>query len=336
MPFIEQLVKNRSVSIVGMSKNAGKTECLNYVLKRLDRDYKHLKVCLTSIGIDGEKRDQVTETDKPEINLTEGKYFVTSEKHFLEKRLTAEIIDVDNQWTALGRLITAKVVEEGKLLISGPSSTDGLRRLIERTAQTGIDLTIVDGALSRLSLASPTVSESMILATGAAVSANIPDLVRQTKALYRLICLPAIENKDLVERLLPIEQGIWGIDKEGFVHDLDIKTALMIPKSKLALLKQYDTIYVSGAVNDKLLEQLRVEGLGAKLIVRDFTRIFASPKAVDLYLHSGAAMEVLFATKLIALTINPQSPDGYLLNSNELKEELQKALGIPVYDVRQI
>ncbi|MDY6122786.1 MAG: hypothetical protein SPI72_06955 [Porphyromonas sp.] len=335
MPFVSELVKYRSVSIVGMSKNAGKTECLNYVLGRLDRDYD-LTICLSSIGIDGEKRDQVTETDKPEISLPKGMLFVTSEKHYLERRLGAEILDVGPQRTALGRLVTAKVIDRGKILISGPSSTGGLRRLINHTARLGVDLTIIDGALSRLSLASPTVSEAMILATGAAVSKNVGELVRQTEALYRLIRLPAIAERDLAERLLPIEQGIHGIDDEGYVHDLDIRTALKIPREKLLQLQNYRTVYVGGAINDKLLEQLRVEAKGCRLIVRDFTRIFASRMAVDLFLRSGAQMQVLYATKLIALTVNPQSPDGYVLDSSLLIEAMEAALGIPVYDVKQI
>lgn len=52
-----------------------------------------------------------------------------------------------------------------------------------------VDTTIVDGALSRLSLSSPAVTEAMVLATGAALSCNIPQLVRKTKYVYDLICL---------------------------------------------------------------------------------------------------------------------------------------------------
>ena len=35
MPFIEDILKHKSLSIVGLEKNTGKTECLNYVLSRL-------------------------------------------------------------------------------------------------------------------------------------------------------------------------------------------------------------------------------------------------------------------------------------------------------------
>ena len=63
MPFISGLTQLRSLSIVGMAKNTGKTECLNYVLRRLWEEYPQVSLALTSIGIDGERRDQVTQTD---------------------------------------------------------------------------------------------------------------------------------------------------------------------------------------------------------------------------------------------------------------------------------
>ena len=67
MPFINEILKYDSLSIVGLEKNVGKTECLNYILSRLPLDAKSIAV--TSIGIDGENKDQVTATKKPEIYL---------------------------------------------------------------------------------------------------------------------------------------------------------------------------------------------------------------------------------------------------------------------------
>ena len=81
MPFIEELLTYGTISIVGLEKNTGKTECLNYILKRVPFDKK---VGVSSIGIDGEYKDQVTFGSKPEIFLREGMLFTTSEKHYKE------------------------------------------------------------------------------------------------------------------------------------------------------------------------------------------------------------------------------------------------------------
>lgn len=134
-----------------------------------------------SIGIDGENRDQVCQTPKPEIIVPEGMIFVTSEKHYRERRLVAEIMEIDDHRTALGRLVIARAKTSGKVLLSGPADTAGLKSLIRHMKDFGVRTTLVDGALSRLSLASPTVTEAMVLATGAAVSGNIRELVRRTR-----------------------------------------------------------------------------------------------------------------------------------------------------------
>ena len=67
VPFIDDILRYDSLSIVGLEKNTGKTECLKYVLDRLP--LQHKRIAVTSIGIDGETVDQVTRTQKPEIVL---------------------------------------------------------------------------------------------------------------------------------------------------------------------------------------------------------------------------------------------------------------------------
>lgn len=92
--------------------------------------------------------------------------------------------------------------------------------------------------------------------------------------------------------------------------------------------------YVSGAVGDNLLEQLRLSDDKICLIIRDFTRMFALPEAVDRFLQSKHEIKSLYGGKLLAVTINPVAPSGYKLKSEVLRREMEKALGIPVYDVR--
>ena len=57
MPFIKDILQHRSLSIVGLEKNTGKTVCLNYILHRMNELGVHVGV--TSIGVDGEQVDAV-------------------------------------------------------------------------------------------------------------------------------------------------------------------------------------------------------------------------------------------------------------------------------------
>ena len=310
MGFVDDISDYRSLAIVGLEKNTGKTECLNYILRRIKDSAD--RFALTSIGIDGENRDQVCQTPKPEIIVPEGMIFVTSEKHYRERRLVAEIMEIDDHRTALGRLVIARAKTSGKVLLSGPADTAGLKSLIRHMKDFGVRTTLVDGALSRLSLASPTVTEAMVLATGAAVSGNIRELVRRTRYVCDLIDLEEVDEV-LQERLDAIQQ-----------------------KSGTDLLQYGHRIFIAGAVSDKVFQFLRVQKQTVELIVRDFTRVFAAPESFYAFLRKGGRVQVLHRSRLLAVTINPQSPGGLLLDSLRLQQALEESLQIPVYDVKKI
>ena len=309
MPFVGEILRHRSVSIVGLAKNAGKTECLNYVIRRLPSD--RLKVAVTSIGIDGENTDQVTGTAKPEITVREGMFFATSEKHFRQKHPLSELYDVSEENTALGRVVTARALKEGKVLLSGPSSAPGLKRWMNSVRGFGMDLILVDGALSRLSTASPAVSEAMILSTGAAFSANIRDLVNKTAFLVELIRLPLYEGPEPSLRLSSFsspDPSVW---------------------------KENRTVKVEGALTDRLL-RAATAGLGdgeVRLVVGDFTKIFCSQELFRAFERRGGQVFVRMKSALLAVCVNPIAPNGMVLDSDTLCRELSARIGLPVYDI---
>lgn len=313
MPFISRILQHKSLAVVGLEKNCGKTECLNYILGRIPSD--QYKVCITSIGIDGESIDQVTRTKKPEIHLKEGSYFSTSEGHYRLRNLTAEIVGISNETTALGRIISARVVSPGNVILSGPSSTSSLRRWMRETEDFGIDLTIIDGALSRMSSASPAVSSSLILATGAALSSNISTLVSKTAFTVEMIHLPMYD---------------------GSISDTD---ALAVELSSLS--GEYNIpqgcrrVYISGALTDRLLKRLLQEkSVGEfEVVVKDFTRIFITPMTYNMWVRYGGKLRVQMQSELIAVCVNPLSPSGYLLDSDTLCRELSAKIALPVYDI---
>ena len=332
MPFIEELIKYKSCSIVGLEKNTGKTECFNYVLQRLPLDKK--RIAVSSIGIDGETTDQVTKTAKPEIFLREGVYFGTSEKHYLMKRLSAELLEITNENTSLGNIIIGRALTPGKILLSGPSSTLGLRRWMDEMKKYDIDLTIIDGALSRMSLASPTVSESMILATGAAYSANINTLVQKTAFVVQMINL-YLTSEDNRETFNDIKNGVWAIDEDDVLHDLKVASSLSININTDGL-KKCKTLFVSGALTDNFINHIRQNKIfnETEILVRDFTKIFLTPMTYNSFVNAKRKITVLQKSKLIAVCVNPTSPNGIVLDSEKLCNTLSEAIKLPVYNLR--
>lgn len=340
MPFIAELIKYKSCSIVGLEKNTGKTECFNYVMQRLPLD--KIRVAVSSIGIDGETTDQVTKTAKPEIFLREGVYFGTSEKHYLTKLLTSELLEISDENTSLGNIVIGKTLTPGKILLSGPSSTNGLRRWMNEMQKYDIDLTIIDGALSRLSLASPAVSESMILATGAAYSANINTLVQKTAFVVQMINLE-LTSQENYDTFIDINNGVWAIDAD---NDFDIEKRLVDLKvaSSLSInintdgLKKCKTLYVSGALTDNFVNHIRQNKIfnETEIVVRDFTKIFLTPMTYNTFVNGKRKITVLQKSKLIAVCVNPTSPNGIVLDSEKLCKTLSEAINLPVYDLKKV
>jgi hypothetical protein len=332
MLLINQLQPYKSLSIIGMEKNTGKTTCCNYLLNQFRKENR--KIAVTSIGIDGEQIDLVTNTQKPEIEIFEGMGFVTSEYFYKQKKLTAEILEVSQRSTSHGRLVIAKAVTSGKVILSGPNTTLWLKQVMEQLYSFGFDFVITDGALSRKSLASPTLSESLILTTGAALTPILPELVRKTKFVYQLTQIEEFKT-NIKTTLENVETGIYALKEHEFI-DIQIPSSLLLENYKNELLSQGNTLYIAGIITNSLLNILRIHKNIADitLVVKDFTKIFVDKDVLNHYYRAGGKLKVLNKNKLIAICVNPFSPQGYNMDAKKLIEVMQKEVEIPVYDFR--
>ncbi|KAF2955478.1 hypothetical protein AS160_10040 [Marinitoga sp. 38H-ov] len=326
------LLKNnsqvKSISIVGLEKNTGKTETLNYVIKKINKT-----IGITSIGIDGESVDQVTTTPKPEIEIKEGTIFATAERFYKQKRFTSEILSIeDDLRTSIGRIVIAKALERGKIILAGPQSSKKIKILIERLTKLGSEIVLIDGALSRLSPASPVITDAMILATGAALTLNINELVKKTKHIVNLIQL---DESEISSELNDLEDGIYAINDK--IEKLPINSLLSFDKLDKHILDYGNKIFLTGALTDRFLKHLSKQKnlSNVELIVKDFTKIFLTPETYNIYTKKGGKIKVLKKTNLIAITINPYSPKGYMLNSQEIKNRLKEVIDLPIINVRE-
>lgn len=336
MPFIDKIIGVKSLSIVGTAKNTGKTETLNFILRSLTREYPQTIVGITSIGLEGEKRDQVTQTEKPEIVLSPNTIFVTAESFYHKKEISAEVVEIERKYTtSTGKLVYGRAKAWGKVLIAGPSSTQGLRKVTDKMTDLGANLTIIDGAFSRLSLASPGVADGLVLATGAALSAQPEVLIKKTRHLVDTINLPELPNSTLADTLDTMGSGIRIVLDDNQIVDTGYASALL-PDLWLESrwLELSGLLFIPGAVHDKLIDRVRQSKSFKGIIVRDFTRLFISDNCLRSFRASGKEIYCLNKAKLLAVTFNPQSPSGYRMNSLEITKRLSDSLGLPVYDVK--
>jgi len=137
------------------------------------------------------------------------------------------------------------------------------------------------------------------------------------------------------EKLKIISNGIWGIICGEELIDLNISSSLEIEKVDTDLLSKLEAIFISGALTDIFLKILtdRIDVSNLEIIVRDFSRIFANHKTLFNFERRGGKIRVLQKSNLIAICVNPVSPNGATLNSERLCSELSKVIKLPVYDI---
>ena len=120
------LAEVKTMSIVGMCKNAGKTTVLNWLLANAGRERV---LGLTSIGRDGESTDVVTGTEKPSIFVPEGTLIATAKDMLRLGDVTKEIMATTGIPTPLGEVVVMRARSDGYVQIAGPSITTQLKEV---------------------------------------------------------------------------------------------------------------------------------------------------------------------------------------------------------------
>ena len=334
-----QLIKDkyRIVSIIGMSKNSGKTVTLN---KLIQEDMEEgIPIGMTSIGRDGESLDRVTETEKPRIFAEENTIIATTTSLLEMGDASIEILKVTPFTTPLGHVVIGRVKSPGYIEIAGPQSLRDIRYVCDIMLGLGARFVIIDGAIDRKSSAAPAISEATILSTGAILSRDINRVLEETIHTVDLLSLPQIEEDDLEKaRKLIFEDKIGVISKNGEIDIIPIDTAL----GKGHRIGEYldeDSRYlvVPGSLVKGTLEDITRSTRAYKnidIVVADGTKVFIPPKDYLFFKRIGISIKVAYPINLIGLTVNPYSPSGYFFEPKNFLEKMKEYIkDIPVMDI---
>lgn len=332
--------KYKIISVIGMSKNAGKTVALNELLYQAAG--RNMAVGLTSIGRDGEKQDIVTCTEKPLIYVMEGTYIATAESLFNCSEAKLEILEITDFSTSIGRIIIAKAISPGYVQIAGPCSNKDIRTVAEKMLLYGAELSIVDGALDRVSSASPTITEATILSTGAVLSRDMNKVVEQTVHRVNLFHL----EEEMDHRVRAIAQNAFDEKKitlidEGFTPKiLPIKTSLNAGKIiGEAIDEKTHTVIIPGSFVSKTAMDITAMTKHYKkvnFVIQDATKVFIEHRDWLLLCKLGLNLKVMDSINVLAVTINPYAPQGYYFDPSLFRERMVTYLGqVPVIDVME-
>ncbi|MCL2286341.1 MAG: hypothetical protein FWC32_08250 [Firmicutes bacterium] len=168
-----------------MDKNTGKTTVLNYLAETFNK--YGIKLLLTGIGRDGEDCDIVTGTAKPRIFVQSGTTIITAEGLLGLCDITKEIVKVTDYHTAMGRVVVVVAKSDGFVQIGGPSALSQLDELLNEVDVCDNIKFIIDGAISRKSLAR--LGDAVVLCAGAGQNSDIKKVIAETSHAVKMLTL---------------------------------------------------------------------------------------------------------------------------------------------------
>ena len=329
--------KYKTLSIVGMAKNAGKTTALNYLIEEAMDD--GIKLGVTSTGRDGESQDLVTGTEKPRIYLDQDTIVTVPTQLYDLADAGLEILKKTRFSTPLGDLLICRVADSGYVQVAGTVASMDTKRVCSEMFGYGCQLILIDGAIDRKSIASPETSDAIILSTGAVLSRSMRKVVEETAHIVNRYSIPELEEgtaRDLIEEN-NFDDRIMTVDRDGKVEKLDLATGLGASRyidDKIDENTEY--VYIPGAFTNSVIADINPKKLKkVRFVLKNPTKIFLSAMDWGLWRKRGFRVNVLKNIEIAAITVNPWAPSGYTFDSGELVKAMQEALpDIPVIDVR--
>ncbi|MBU3193385.1 hypothetical protein [Clostridium algidicarnis] len=327
----------KTISIIGMDKNVGKTTVLNYIIQNSMELIMPLGI--TSIGRDGEGTDVVTLTKKPKIYVRRGSYIATVRQCLDNSDITKEIINTTGIQTPMGEVIIVKSLSDGYVDLGGPSVNSQMSMISNDLLNLGCEKVLVDGALGRRTFASPSITEATILSTGASLSKNMYSVVEKTAHTIRLLSIPEEEDSYIVALCNNTleSQRISIIYKNKSIKNLNALTSLDSGKDIVYnLTENVSYVFIKGILSDKLLlDIIRSTDLYKRVIflVEDGTKLFLSEEIYKKFIVTGGQIRCLSPINVLFVTCNPKSPYGYEFNKDIFLNKLRESVDLPVFDV---
>ncbi len=336
-PFYDMVARSssRSLAVVGLVKNAGKTTAVNALLANCPQRFG-----LTSLGLDGEHTDHLTGLVKPSISPPAGTLVATTQGSLIRSRYRMDVLEELPFQTPLGRVVIGQAAGEGAIEVSGPTTLAELRLTVDRLLALGAGQVLIDGAINRIGSASPRVSDGVIVATGGMVGDTLDDVLETTVGALDLLTLPEVDprTRKLVERHSSAARAV-AFTADGAAHPLELSTVVGegVAVARVVERLAATTLLVDGALTRDFVDDLvRVlpPRMELTVVVRDATVLVLPPAMVRRCLRRGVHIETLTPLQVLALTVNPfRVPHPY--QPRVFFSAVVDAVGerVPVFDV---
>ncbi|WP_018133035.1 lysine 5,6-aminomutase reactivase subunit KamB [Effusibacillus pohliae] len=322
----------RRLAMIGLAKHAGKTTALNTIIEEASQ--AGVSLSLQSIGVDGERFDSLIGVAKPAVQAPAGGLIATAADALEQATAKLELLEATGVPSALGEIFIARVTEPGSVLLAGVRQVEQAGTLLAKLEKWGARLHLIDGAFDRMASATPDLVDAIVLCAGASVGRTIVDVARETRAALARLQLPPVEQEwerelaALARTTACIAAGGPGMEPKVLSG---VNPLLLHPRSIPDWPEDAVAVAVPGVVTDRLLEMW--EGLVQTVILRDGTHMMGTLAGWKRFARKGGRLLAERAIRIVAVTVNSVSVEGYRLPRHELLDAIQQiAGGLPVVD----
>ncbi len=315
------------IAITGLSKNAGKTSLVNWILKH----YSVYRFGLTTTGRDGEDKDTVFGTEKPKVLIAKNTIFTTFADEIKRNPHCYEVLE-RTRYKAGGKDIwIVKAIMDTEAEIVGPASVTDQKEIIERLRILGASTIIIDGSLDRKAVLLNDSIQAMIIAAGANYG-SIEMIVKELRRLQILKSIPVTKEFSDKTEFISLYKDEW--------ITTNLMSLLGNEKRFLELCHEYypDRIYIPGAITGK-----NWHNLGSYFLDFHGEIIIKHPFNLQLDLVNVKLMQEEMDIKTIypflmnAIAVNSSAINGNHVDSEGLASTIREYLPeLPVVDILNI
>ncbi len=323
---ILQQTPYKNISVVGLAKNVGKTTTLNTLIQSAVQ--LNLKIGVCSIGVDGEKQDVWDYHDKPPVRVHKGLLAATASQCLQEAKVAYRIVEQVKPSSPMGPVYIIECLEDGELKLAGTHATEDIELVFSRFRALGVDRCFVDGAYDRLSTAKPDLTEAVILCVGASISPSFEQLCDEVSNVVTRFSLP-IYDQDIE---LPSKDRICYL--KHTLHVMEEGSILThLNEVKQIITQPIEMLYIPGGLTSRTFEQLTHVTHPYMVVIQDGTRCFLPGSTINKWYRRGGKLYVLNPIHLLALSVNPSSPQGYHYHPRMMMDHMKRLGGdVPVID----
>jgi hypothetical protein len=333
--LLDRIVKSecQRVAVLGLHGKAGTRTVLASLVRELHR--RQWPFAVTSaprIPLESEVESGMT----TRLALPEGAVLATAPAPPQEGDATLELMETTDLHSAGGPIGIHRVTVGGEVDLHGPDDPDAMEALLRRLGTVSGGLVFVDGSWERRAFAAPGVTDGLVLALGAGLSAT-PE--RSAAAVRYLVEMFTVEPCDEAARVAWEETASGGaaalLDERGRPLGL-LPPGLADPVQALrgADGTQVSTVVLPHGVNDEFMVSLVRSHFRCHLVVRDATRINIAPIYFKAWFKGGGTIRVVRRTNLVGVATNPINQSGPDADPVKFRQSVAEALpALPVHDV---